>query len=90
METTIDKFQVELPPLKAFILPSGGQTGVLLHFARSVARRAERNIVALARTDKINENLIPYMNRLSDLLFVLARVANHREGQSETEWHPPK
>jgi cob(I)alamin adenosyltransferase len=71
-------------------VPSGGQAGALLHFARSVARRAERNIVALARTDKINENLIPYMNRVSDLLFVIARVMNHREGQSETEWHPSK
>lgn len=87
MEKAIDRFQEELPPLKAFILPSGGQTGALLHFARAVARRAERNIVALARTDKINENLIPYMNRLSDLLFVLGRAANHREAQSETEWH---
>ena len=90
MEKTIDKFQEELPSLKVFILPSGGQAGALLHFARSVARRAERNIVALARTDKINENLIPYMNRLSDLLFVIARVMNYREGQSETEWHPSK
>ena len=90
MERTIDKFQEELQPLKAFILPSGGQTGALLHFARAVARRAERNIVALTRTDKINENMIPYVNRLSDLLFVIARVANHREGQSETEWHSPK
>ena len=90
MEKTIDKFQEELPPLSAFILPSGGQVGALLHFARSVVSRAERNIVALARTEDVNENLIPYMNRLSDLLFVLARVANRREGQKETEWHPTK
>jgi cob(I)alamin adenosyltransferase len=87
MENAIDRFQEELPPLKVFILPSGSQTGTLLHFARAVARRAERNIVALARTEDINENLIPYLNRLSDLLFVIARVANHREGQEETEWH---
>jgi len=90
MEKKIDRFQDELAPLKAFILPSGGQAGVLLHFARAVVRRAERNIVALARTEEINENMIPYMNRLSDLLFVLARVANHREGQKETEWHHSK
>lgn len=90
LESIIDKFQEELSPLDAFILPSGGQTGALLHFARTVVRRAERNVVALARTEDINENLIPYLNRLSDLLFVLARVANHREGQKETEWHTSK
>jgi len=88
MEKTIDRFQEQVPRLTAFILPSGGQAGALLHFARAVVRRAERNIVALARTEDVNEDLIPYMNRLSDLLFVLARVVNHREQQTETEWHP--
>lgn len=88
IEKTIDRFQEQVPQLTAFILPSGSQAGALLHFARAVVRRAERNIVALARTEDVNENLIPYVNRLSDLLFVLARVANHREKKTETEWHP--
>jgi len=87
LENTIDKFQEMLPPLKVFILPSGGQTGALLHFARSIARRAERSMVALNKTEALGENLIPYINRPSDLLFVMARVANQRDGKSEVEWH---
>jgi cob(I)alamin adenosyltransferase len=88
LEKTIDRFQEQLLPLKAFILPGGTQAGALLHLARSVARRAERSIVALNKTEKVNEQMIPYMNRLSDLLFVIARVVNHRAGTSEVEWHP--
>ena len=88
MERTIDKFEAELSPLKAFILPGGGVSGSLLHNARTVARRAERRIVTLGKAEPINEQLVPYMNRLSDLLFVMARVANHRENKPETEWHP--
>ena len=87
MEKTIDKFETELTPLKTFILPSGGIPGSLLHNARTVARRAERRIVALGKAEPINELVVPYMNRLSDLLFVMARVANHRENKAETEWH---
>jgi cob(I)alamin adenosyltransferase len=87
LEKNIDKFQQELRPLTAFILPGGAETGALLHFARTVARRAERSIVALSMTESVNENLIPYINRLSDLLFVMARLANHREGKNEVEWH---
>ena len=87
MERTIDKFEAELSPLRSFILPGGGATGSLLHNARTVARRAERRIVTLGKTEKINEELIRYMNRLSDLLFVMARVANRRENKAETEWH---
>ena len=87
LEKNIDAFQQELRPLKAFILPGGAETGAILHFARTVARRAERSMVALSETEAINENLIPYMNRLSDLLFVMARLANRREGRSELEWH---
>ena len=88
MERTIDRFETELLPLKAFILPGGGVSGSLLHNARTVARRAERRIVALGKAEPINEFAVPYMNRLSDLLFVMARVANHRENEAETEWHP--
>ena len=86
MERTIDKLETELSPLKAFILPGGGVAGSLLHNARTVARRAERRVVTLGKTETINEQLVPYMNRLSDLLFVMARVANHRENKPETEW----
>jgi len=87
IERTIDKLEVELSPLKAFILPGGGVAGSLLHNARTVARRAERRVVTLGKVETINEQLVPYMNRLSDLLFVMARVANHRENKAETEWH---
>jgi cob(I)alamin adenosyltransferase len=87
MERTIDKFENELSPLKVFILPGGGIAGSLLHNARTVTRRAERRIIALGKAEPINGQLIPYMNRLSDLLFVMARVANHREHKAETEWH---
>ena len=90
LEQMIDKLQEELPPLTAFILPSGGQTGAILHFARSVARRAERSIVQLSKAENVGEHLIAYMNRLSDLLFVVARVVNHREGKGEVEWHATK
>ena len=87
LETIIDRYESELPSLHAFILPGGGNAGAFLHFARVVARRAERRIVTLSRREEINEQLIPYINRLSDLLFVLARVINHREKQIEVEWH---
>jgi cob(I)alamin adenosyltransferase len=87
MEKTIDRFEEELISLKAFILPGGGAAGSLLHNARTVARRAERRVVTLSKTEPVNEQVIPYMNRLSDLLFVMARVANHRENKAETEWH---
>jgi cob(I)alamin adenosyltransferase len=90
LENTIDIFQDELPALRAFILPGGDETGAFLHFARSVARRAERNIVALSKTEKVNENLIAYVNRLSDLLFMMARLVNQRAGRTEVEWHQPR
>jgi len=88
MEKTIDKYDAELPPLKSFILPGGGLTGSILHNARTIARRAERNIVSLSKTTTINDQMIPYMNRLSDLLFILARVVNRRENKVDVEWHP--
>jgi cob(I)alamin adenosyltransferase len=87
MEKSIDKFEAELSPLKSFILPGGGVAGSLLHNARTVARRAERRIVTLSKMEPVNDQLLPYMNRLSDLLFVMARVANRRENKPETEWH---
>ncbi len=87
MEQTIDKFEAELSPLRAFILPGSGVAGSILHNARTVARRAERRVVTLSKAEAINERMVPYMNRLSDLLFVMARVANHRENKGDIEWH---
>lgn len=88
LEGTIDKLERELKPLKAFILPGGGVPGSILHNARTVARRAERRIVTLSKVEKVNDQMVPYMNRLSDLLFVMARVANHRVNKGDVEWHP--
>ena len=86
LERTIDSYQMQLPPLKTFILPGGGKAGAALHFARAIARRAERKIITLGKHEKINDQLIPYINRLSDLLFVIARAANHRENKMEIQW----
>ena len=85
LETLIDQLEAELPPLRRFILPGGNRTGALLHFSRTICRRAERSIVALG-ADHVEAHLLAYVNRLSDLLFVLARAVNHRAGQPETEW----
>jgi cob(I)alamin adenosyltransferase len=85
LEDWIDRFETELPQLRRFILPGGGRAGALLHFSRTVCRRAERSIVRLG-ADKVDAPLLAYVNRLSDLLFVLARVVNHRSGQAEIEW----
>ena len=85
LEEWIDRLEAELPPLRRFILPGGNRAGALLHFSRTVCRRAERAIVALG-TDHVEAHLLAYVNRLSDLLFVIARVVNHRAGQPEVEW----
>ncbi len=88
MERTIDKYEEQIPPLKAFIIPGGAPVGAILHYARTVARRAERRIVTLGKAERVNDQMIPFINRLSDLLFVIARIANHRDNKSEVEWHP--
>jgi cob(I)alamin adenosyltransferase len=85
LEEWIDLLEAELPPLRRFILSGGSRTGAALHVARTVCRRAERALVGLGR-DAFEPELLTYMNRLSDLLFVLARAANHRAGTAETEW----
>ena len=85
LETWIDQLEEELPPLRRFILPGGSQAGATLHLARTVCRRAERRIVGLG-PEAIDPVLVAYINRLSDLLFVLARVVNKRAGVAETEW----
>ena len=84
LELLIDRLEAELPPLRRFILAGGTPAGAALHVARTVCRRAERRIVALE--PPVDPVLLRYVNRLSDLLFVLARVVNHRGGVPETEW----
>lgn len=85
LEGWIDSYQGELPPLRHFILPGGCQAGATLHLARTVCRRVERRMVALGPA-ALDPQLLVYMNRLSDLLFVLARVVNARAGVNESEW----
>jgi cob(I)alamin adenosyltransferase len=88
LEPEIDRLDARLPPLKTFLLPGGSPGGAALHHARTVCRRAERRLVTLARQADVSPTAIPYMNRLSDLLFVMARSANARAGCPETPWNP--
>jgi cob(I)alamin adenosyltransferase len=83
LEDMADRFLAQLEPLKEFVLPGGSEGGAVLHLARTVARRAERRVVALSETEQLNPDTIVYLNRLSDLLFILARVINHRGGVPE-------
>lgn len=85
-ERLIDRADEELPPLTAFVLPAGAAKAAALHVARTVCRRAERSVVALADTDPVPELFVRYLNRLSDLLFALARLANHRAGHGDRTW----
>ncbi len=86
METAIDTLSVELPPLTHFILPGGCTAGAILHIARVVCRRSERCVVRLARDEDVNPEIIRSLNRLSDLLFVLARTVNYRAQTPEPIW----
>jgi cob(I)alamin adenosyltransferase len=85
IEQWIDASEAELPPLRRFILPGGSHAGALLHLSRTVCRRAERAVVGLG-TEHVDPLVLAYINRLSDLLFVLARAVNHRAAHAETEW----
>jgi cob(I)alamin adenosyltransferase len=89
LEAEIDRFEAELVPLRRFILPGGSSGGAALHLARAICRRAERHLVTLAFTEDINAEIGCYLNRLSDYLFVLARLANQRTDAPETEWVRP-
>lgn len=90
LEAEIDQWDAELPPLKNFILPGGSVAGAFLHQARTVCRRAERWIVALRDVgDGVNPVALQYVNRLSDWLFVLARIVNQAEAAQETVWRAP-
>ncbi|HEY8498530.1 MAG TPA: cob(I)yrinic acid a,c-diamide adenosyltransferase [Limnochordales bacterium] len=88
MESEIDRHQARLPPLTAFILPGGSRAAAALHVARTVARRAERRVVALSGGEPVRAEVLAFLNRLSDLLFVLARLANHLQGEPEVRWQP--
>jgi cob(I)alamin adenosyltransferase len=86
LEQAIDRAQGELPPLRAFLLPGGCEAGARLHLARTICRRAERRIAALAEAEPVAPFALAYVNRLSDLLFVLARLVNHRAHIRELTW----
>lgn len=88
LETLIDKFDEKLPPLKNFILPGGNNSAAQLHFARTVCRRAERIIVELKEFELVSKNVLIYVNRLSDLFFVLARYQNLSRSTAEIIWKP--
>lgn len=86
LEKRIDRLEQDLPPLSNFILPGGSPLGAQLHFARTVCRRAERRVTSLAGREHVEPRLVRFLNRLADLLFVMARAANHRAGVPETTW----
>lgn len=86
LERAIDRRQAGLPSLRAFVLPGGAPAAALLHLARAVCRRAERSVVGLARRSPVDPRIVSYLNRLSDLLFVLARAENRRARQDEDRW----
>jgi cob(I)alamin adenosyltransferase len=90
LEARIDAFAGELPPLERFVLPGGTASAAAFHVARTVCRRAERVAVALDRAESLAPSAIRYLNRLSDLLFVLARVENRRAGVGDVEWEGRK
>jgi len=86
LEAAIDKIEEELKPLTTFILPTGSKDSCYLHICRSVCRRAERKAVSLSRCEKINEEVVIYLNRLSDFFFMLARLSNKRSHIQEEPW----
>ena len=88
LEAKIDEFEKELEPLTNFILPGGNHVASLIHYARTITRRAEIQVVTLSKDEKINNYCIMYLNRLSDLLFVLGRLVNKRNKISDIIWKP--
>ena len=89
LEGEIDRLNEKLKPLMSFVLPGGSPAAAWLHLARTVCRRAERSVVSLMQAEVVNPNVLTYLNRLSDLLFVMARVANDN-GQGDVLWEPGK
>jgi cob(I)alamin adenosyltransferase len=90
LEQAMDAWDPQLPPLRQFVLPGGTPGAAALHVARCVCRRAERRVVALAAHAEIAPAVLPYLNRLSDFLFVAARLANRRAGRDEPVWDPAR
>lgn len=90
LDEQIAHYNADLPPLREFILPGGARAGALCHVARTVARRAERDLVILSQNDTVPQHALPYLNRLSDLLFVLSRCINRNQVASETLWRRDK
>jgi cob(I)alamin adenosyltransferase len=90
MEQQIDRFDDEIGPLTSFILPGGAPLAAALHYARTVCRRAERKVISLLTGEQVDGQAIVYLNRLSDLLFTAARVANKRAGVRDVPWNAPK
>ena len=90
LETVLDKLNANLSPLKEFILPGGSEAAAVCHLARSVCRRAERRVIHLGEKEKISTAVAKYLNRLSDLLFVLARELNVHAGRTDVLWQPGK
>lgn len=88
LEQALDAHNAALPPLREFILPGGDAAAAHCHLARALCRRAERRLVRLAREEPVNPETLRYLNRLSDLLFVLARILARRDGGSEVFWQP--
>jgi cob(I)alamin adenosyltransferase len=88
LEGEIDRLESELQPLTRFILPGGSRLASYLHLARTVCRRAERKCVGLGHAESVNPEIVIHLNRLSDLLFVMARVANARAGVPDVQWEP--
>jgi cob(I)alamin adenosyltransferase len=88
LEQSIDGWEATLPALQSFILPSGTRAGAALHLSRTVCRRAERRVLAASRGTEVRHEVLVYLNRLSDFLFVAARRANQAEGASEVPWAP--
>lgn len=89
VESALEQFNADLPPLKEFILPGGGRAAADCHLARAICRRAERRLVSLARDEEISEPARIYLNRLSDLLFVMCRILARDEGGIEVLWRNP-
>jgi cob(I)alamin adenosyltransferase len=87
LENQIDRFNADLEPLNSFVLPGGSPASSYLHHARTVTRRAERDVVRLSSDESLNPAVLHYVNRLSDLLFVLARYLNGK-GKEDVRWHP--
>jgi cob(I)alamin adenosyltransferase len=90
LERELDRLNAGLPPLKDFVLPAGSRAAALAHVARAVCRRAERRLVALSRAEQVAPTALQYLNRLSDLLFVLARALNHHAGRPDVLWQQGK